>query len=123
MPSPLVQISQLDFAYAGSNTQPVLKGVDLNIEHGTTLGLIGPNGGGKTTLIRLLLGLLEPTAGSVRVAGLAPRHAIRRGDLIGYLPQNPRAPAGIPLSVRQVVRLGLTGKTGMRRGHGRGGLE
>ena len=50
----LVEISNLDFAY-GVGAQPVLKGVDLRIEAGTTMGLIGPNGGGKTTLIRLLL--------------------------------------------------------------------
>jgi zinc transport system ATP-binding protein len=108
----LVDIAGLDFAYGA---QTVLERINLSVEAGTTLGLIGPNGGGKTTLIRLLLGLLEPTAGTIRVAGLAPRQAIRRGDLIGYLPQNPQLPGQLPLSVRQAVRLGLAGKTGMLR--------
>ncbi|MDB5331804.1 MAG: cation transporter, ATP-binding protein [Phycisphaerales bacterium] len=108
----LVDIAGLDFAYGA---QTVLECINLSVEAGTTLGLIGPNGGGKTTLIRLLLGLLEPTAGTIRVAGLAPRQAIRRGDLIGYLPQNPQLPGQLPLSVRQAVRLGLAGKTGMLR--------
>lgn len=117
----LVVISDVDFTY-GSDGQPVLKGVDLRIEAGTTLGLIGPNGGGKTTLIRLLLGLLKPTAGTIRIGGLTPRQAIRRGDVVGYLPQNPQPAPNFPLSARQVVRLGLSGKTGMLRPHARDDL-
>src|SRR5687767_9943937 len=110
--APLVEISDLDFGYG---RQPVLSGINLRIDAGTTLGLIGPNGGGKTTLIRLLLGLLEPAGGSIHVAGLSPAKAIRRGDLIGYLPQSPSNTSRLPLSVRQLVRLGLAGKTGLLR--------
>ena len=117
----LVEISRLDFAY-GAGAQPVLKGVDLRVEEGTTLGLIGPNGGGKTTLIRLLLGTLEPTAGTIRIGGLSPRQAIRRGDVVGYLPQNPQPAPAFPLSARQVVRLGLSGKTGMLRSYAKDDL-
>src|SRR5438876_11925371 len=101
----IIDISALDFAYRDAL---VLKEVSLRVEAGTTLGLIGPNGGGKTTLIRLLLGLLQPTRGTIRVAGLTPRDAVRRGDVIGYLPQNPATPeTPFPLSVRQIARLGL----------------
>ncbi|HET6250580.1 MAG TPA: metal ABC transporter ATP-binding protein [Tepidisphaeraceae bacterium] len=107
---PLLDIANLSFSYG---SQPVLQGINLSADRGTILGLIGPNGGGKTTLIRLLLGLLEPTAGSVKIDGLQPRQAVRRGDLVGYLPQNPRVPSQFPISVRQVVHLGLAGKTGM----------
>ncbi|HSV13684.1 MAG TPA: ABC transporter ATP-binding protein, partial [Tepidisphaeraceae bacterium] len=89
---------------------------DLRIETGSTVGLIGPNGGGKTTLVKLLIGLLKPTRGSITVDGLTPAQAVRRGDVIGYLPQNPGRLEKFPLSVRQVVRLGLSGKTGMLRG-------
>jgi len=116
----VVEISGLDFAYG---KQKVLQGIDLAVAAGTTLGLIGPNGGGKTTLIRLLLGMLKPTAGTIRIAGMAPRQAIRQGDLIGYLPQNPRVADSVPLNVRQVVRLGLVGKTGLLRSHTREDLE
>ena len=118
--STLVDIAALDFGYG---RHPVLSGINLRIDPGTTLGLIGPNGGGKTTLIRLLLGLLEPTAGRVRVAGLPPAKAIARGDVIGYLPQNPPQSSRLPLSVRQVVRLGLAGKTGILRGYKREDLD
>ncbi|HEX5242533.1 MAG TPA: metal ABC transporter ATP-binding protein, partial [Tepidisphaeraceae bacterium] len=116
----VVEISGLDFAYG---KQKVLQGIDLAIAAGTTLGLIGPNGGGKTTLIRLLLGMLKPTVGTIHIAGMAPRQAIRQGDLIGYLPQNPRVTDSVPLNVRQVVRLGLVGKTGLLRSHAREDLE
>ena len=115
-PHPLIEISDLNFTYPGQ-AQPVLHGIDLRVEPGKTLGLIGPNGGGKTTLIRLLLGLLRPTRGSLRIAGQEPARAVRRGDVIGYLPQNPPAQTTFPLSVRQAVRLGLAGKTGMLRGY------
>src|SRR4051794_31372629 len=97
--SPLVDIRAVDFGYG---RQPVLSGINLQVEPGTTLGLIGPNGGGKTTLIRLLMGVLRPTAASVHVAGLSPDKAIARGDVIGYLPQNPPKSSRLPLSVRQV---------------------
>jgi zinc transport system ATP-binding protein len=116
----LVDINGLNFSYGRHS---VLSGIDLQVNPGTTLGLIGPNGGGKTTLMRLLLGVLEPTAGSVRIAGLAPGKAIARGDVIGYLPQNPPTSSRLPLSVRQVVRLGLAGKTGVLRSYARDDLE
>jgi len=109
---PLVDISRLDFAYAD---QLVLKHISLQVERGTTLGLIGPNGGGKTTLLRLLLGLHRPTRGVISIDGLAPPDAVRRGDVVGYLPQARSIPGNFPLSVRQTVRLGLVGKTGMLR--------
>lgn len=114
MSDPIIDISELDFAYRDAL---VLKNVTLRIEEGTTLGLIGPNGGGKTTLIRLLLGLLSPTRGTITVAGISPVQAIRRGNLIGYLPQNPAlSDSRLPLTARQVARLGLAGKTRMLQG-------
>src|SRR5688572_10253029 len=112
MSPPIVEISHVDFAY---RDQLVLKHLDLNIERGSTLGLIGPNGAGKTTLVQLLLGLLTPTRGTIKIDGLDPRDAVRRGDVIGYLPQRPSVPANFPINLRQLARLGLAGKTGMLR--------
>lgn len=115
--APLIQISSLTFAF---EQQTVLNDVHLDVEAGTTLGLIGPNGGGKTTLIRLLMGVLAPTIGSIRINGLTPRQAIRRGDVVGYLPQKSSATRDtFPISVRQAVHLGLAGKTGMLRSFAR----
>jgi zinc transport system ATP-binding protein len=110
VPDPIIDISNLDFAYG---QRLVLKHVDLSITPGTMLGVIGPNGGGKSTLLKLLLGLLPPTRGSVRIAGMSVRSAVRRGDVIGYLPQNPHTPPGFPINVGQFIRLGLTGKLGL----------
>jgi zinc transport system ATP-binding protein len=112
--SALVNISHVDFAFG---PQSVLEHIHLEVEAGSTLGLIGPNGGGKTTLMRLMLGLHRPTRGTVTVAGMRPAAAVRAGDVIGYLPQQAHFPANFPLTVRQAVRLGLAGKTGMMRGY------
>lgn len=120
MPLPLVDIAHLDFAF-GRNA--VLRDVDLHIDPGSTLGLIGPNGGGKTTLIKLILGLLRPTRGQIRIDGMPPHKAVGRGDVVGYLPQNPQVSRSFPLDVRQCVRLGLAGKTGLLRGHAKDDLD
>ena len=110
----------VDFAYG---PRLVLKHVDLPVEPGTMLGVIGPNGGGKTTLIKLLLGLIQPTRGTIAIAQMPPADAVRRGDIIGYLPQNPRVSENFPLNVRQLVRLGLCGKTGLLRPFSDGDLK
>src|SRR5260221_10000661 len=86
----IIDISHLDFAYG---PQPVLKHIHLQIEAGSTLGLIGPNGGGKTTLMRLMLGLYKPTQGSITIGGMTPRQAVRAGNVVGYLPQQVHFPA------------------------------
>jgi len=110
VPEPIIEISNIDFAYG---QRLVLKHITLSVTPGTTVGVIGPNGGGKTTLIKLLLGLLRPTRGTITVGGMPTAAAVRRGDVMGYLPQNPRTPPGFPINVRQFVRLGLAGKIGI----------
>jgi zinc transport system ATP-binding protein len=112
VPTPIVDIHDLDFAYG---QQLVLKQITLPVEPGTTLGIIGPNGGGKSTLLRLLLSRHQPTRGAIRIAGLPPRDAVARGDLVGYLPQNYQLTPDLPLSVRQVARTALAGKAGLFR--------
>lgn len=114
--TPLVDIQDVDFAY---REQPVLRGIRLQVPEQTTLGIIGPNGGGKTTLVRLLLGLLKPTRGRILIDGMPPEKAVARGNIVGYLPQNSPVVEKFPLTVRQVIRLGLVGKTGVFRSHSR----
>lgn len=116
----LVDIQDLDFSYGD---QVVLKDLALPIEQGTTLGVIGPNGGGKTTLMKLMLGLLNPTSGTITLAGQSPREATRIGNVVGYLPQQASSKPRLPLRVREVAQLGLAGKTGLFRSYAKSDLE
>lgn len=99
-----VEVHDLCFTYPGAES-PALEHVSLRVEVGERLGILGPNGGGKSTLLKVILGLLEPGSGTVRVLGRAPG-AARREGLIGYVAQRPALELGLPLSVREVVRLG-----------------
>jgi zinc transport system ATP-binding protein len=79
---------------------PVLEGINLRIKEGDFLAIIGPNGGGKTVLLKVILGLLTPDRGQVRVFGKPPHKA--RGQ-IAYVPQYPRFDATFPIRVLDVV--------------------
>ncbi len=87
------------------NGTTVLKDVNLMIPKGTFLGLIGPNGGGKTTLLKCILGLIKPVKGKLTVLGHPPAHVKPKGA-IGYVPQNPIADLDFPVSVYDVVMMG-----------------
>ena len=116
----LIRIEHLDFAYG---EQLVLKHIDLGVERGSTVGVIGPNGGGKTTLMKLLLGLVEPTRGRIEIDGMRPREATRRGTWWGYLPQNPRVPGALPDGRAAGGAAGIGGEDGDAAGVCREDLE
>jgi zinc transport system ATP-binding protein len=86
---------------------PVLRDVTLRVAHGEFLALIGPNGGGKSTLVKLVLGLLEPDTGHVSVLGATPMLA---RPLIGYVPQFATFPRDFPITVREAVLHGRLGR-------------
>ena len=88
-----------------SNRECILEDINLQIREGTFLGLIGPNGGGKTTLLRTILGLVKPDRGVVKVFGLPPNDRRNRGR-IGYLPQRAYADLTFPVSAFDVVLMG-----------------
>lgn len=80
---------------------PVLRDVDLAVERGEFLAIAGPNGGGKTTLLRLVLGLEQPSSGKVELL-------VRR---LAYLPQRAQASVDAPLTVRELVTAGRAPRT------------
>ncbi len=104
----VVEIRDLSFSY---NSVPVLKDVNLEISEGDFLLLMGPNGGGKTTLLRLMLGLLQPTSGEIRVKGKPPA---QMSHYIGYVPQDFHINRQFPISALDVVLMGKL-KPGRRK--------
>lgn len=98
-----IVLKEVSFAYDGP---PVLEGVDLTIPERDFVCVIGPNGGGKTTLLKLMLGLIEPQRGEVQILGMTPEEARRR---IGYMPQYAQLDPKFPVSVMDVVLMGRLG--------------
>ncbi|MEJ2725974.1 MAG: ATP-binding cassette domain-containing protein, partial [Deltaproteobacteria bacterium] len=100
-----IEIKNVTFSYEGTE---VLKGVNLSLEQGEFLGIIGPNGGGKTTLLKLMLGLLKPDQGEVLILG-QPAHDARHR--VGYVPQNVDFSRDFPISVMDVALMGRLSKS------------
>ncbi len=101
--TPAVDMHNVDFAY---ENQQVLENVHLTIEQGRFVCFAGPNGGGKSTLFRLILGLLRPDRGEIRVLGRKPEQARTE---IGYVPQNFTFDPRFPVRVSDVVGMGCLG--------------
>ena len=95
-----IRAEGLSFAYERIN---VLEDVSFSIEPGDFATVIGPNGGGKTTLLKLLLGILQPTQGSIHIFGRSPNEMCAT---IGYVPQYYHFDPHFPITVREVVCMG-----------------
>ncbi len=93
----------------------VLRHIDFVVPAGSVFGLIGPNGGGKTTLLKVALNLLAPVRGEVLVFGKPWHEHPAPGPSIGYTPQHHHHLPRFPVSVRQVVQMGRYGKVGLCR--------
>jgi zinc transport system ATP-binding protein len=90
-----------------------LREIDFAVPAGSVFGLIGPNGGGKTTLLKVALNLLAPVRGIVQVFGKPWHEHPAPGPSIGYTPQHHLHLPQFPVSVRQVVQMGRYGKVGL----------
>ncbi|MGM5485444.1 MAG: metal ABC transporter ATP-binding protein [Nanobdellota archaeon] len=93
----IISLEDVAFSY-GRNE--LFKGVNLKVKNGEFLGLVGPNGGGKTTLVKIIMGLLRPTKGKVRVKGLPPEKGRRH---LGYISQYEMIDFDYPITVYEVV--------------------
>ena len=100
--SKIITIKNLSFAYQKENK--ILKNVNLEVFENDFLGIIGPNGGGKTTLLKIILGLLKPDKGSISVFNKKPKKV---RDLIGYVPQFIEIDPDCPVNVLDVVLMGI----------------
>lgn len=100
---PVIELQDVDFFY---NHICVLQGVNLRINHLDSVCMVGPNGGGKTTLVKVMLGLLAPEKGQVRLFGRSPRESALRA---GYVPQYVHFDPQFPVTVMDVVLMGRLG--------------
>jgi zinc transport system ATP-binding protein len=100
MKSLAIEVENVWFSYERTD---ILKDVNFTLEKREFLGIIGPNGGGKTTLLKLLLGILKPDRGRVRILGQEPNDASHR---VGYVPQDMSFNRNFPVSVMDVALMG-----------------
>jgi zinc transport system ATP-binding protein len=105
-----VELKGVSFGYPGG--PPVLRDVDLTIEAGEFVAIAGPNGGGKTTLLRIALGIEEPKQGIARLFG-EPALSFSRRERLGYLAQRAQLGTTAPVSVRELVTAGRAPRTGL----------
>ncbi len=111
-----IEADHVSFSYG---QQAVLDAVSFAIPEGSYVGIIGPNGGGKTTIIKIILGLLKPSSGSVSLFGKEPAEARLHGR-VGYVPQRvAQADFSFPATVREIVRSGRVPKIGLGRAFGK----
>jgi len=94
------------------DSKSVLEDINLKVLENDFLGIIGPNGGGKTTLLKVIAGLLKPTTGSVKVYGKPPS---KTGNVIGYVPQMNRPDLNFPATVLDVVLTGRLNRSNLTK--------
>lgn len=103
--SPAIEIRDVSFSYDGAF---VVRNASLTVDCGEFVTIVGPNGGGKSTLLRLVLGLLRPDSGSISVFGCRPEESKPR---MGYVPQHSETDPSFPATVLDVVLMGRLGHT------------
>lgn len=107
---PIVDVKGVSFAY---HETPILQDISFHVDEGEFVGIIGPNGGGKTTLLKLLMGFLTPSSGKIEILGASPAQTQTQ---LAYVPQVLRYDKQFPISVFELV---LTGRLSRLPWHGR----
>ncbi len=117
---PYIELDNVSFKY---DDAPVLENVSFTVRKGEYLGIIGPNGGGKTTLLKIILGLLHPTEGRVTLFG-KDHHDFKERFRIGYVPQrSTQTDKGFPATVFEVVKSGRVPRLGFFLGFKKKDIE
>ena len=98
--APIISLKDLFFSYGETS---ILENISLEILEGEFVGIFGPNGGGKTTFLKLLMGFLKPSSGEISILGSSPKKARTQ---IGYVPQISKMDKQFPITVEEVVRMG-----------------
>jgi len=107
----IIELSNVCFSYT---TEEVVKNVSLEIHKGDYVGIVGPNGGGKTTLLKLMLGLFKPNDGFIKLFDTDIRD-FKAWSKIGYVPQNTHVEMNFPVTAEEMVAMGRYGKRGLFR--------
>ena len=115
--NPVIRCKELSFSYGQAQ---VLERINLDIYEDEFFGLIGPNAGGKSTLLRLMLGILSPHEGGVSILGRPPGEV---RSLIGYVPQFPTFRRDFPITLGDVVVMGRLGVSSMVGGYSKSDRE
>ncbi|MCD6359022.1 MAG: ABC transporter ATP-binding protein [Dehalococcoidia bacterium] len=102
------EIVKLEDVWVYYDGAPALEGINLTVEQGDFLGIIGPNGGGKTTLLKVILGLIKPSRGKISIMGEPPE---KRHSVVGYVPQYNLFARDFPINAIDVVLMGHCGRT------------
>ncbi|MHB8840425.1 MAG: metal ABC transporter ATP-binding protein [Candidatus Aquicultor sp.] len=112
METPVIELQDINFSYGN---EPVLQGISLSVYRGDYDGIIGPNGGGKTTLLKVILGLIKPTSGRIKLFG-QDIDDFKEWPKLGYLPQKmTQADGRFPITVQELVSQGRIAKAGLFR--------
>jgi len=109
------EIVSIDNLWIFREEHAILEDINLKLQRADFLGLIGPNGGGKSTLLKVMLGLIKPDNGRIRIFGMEPEAARAR---MGYLPQKTIFDQNFPIKVLEVVQMGRFSRTGLFRSYG-----
>ncbi|WP_297888091.1 metal ABC transporter ATP-binding protein [Sulfurihydrogenibium sp.] len=97
---------KIENLYVEINGNLILEDVSFEVKKGEIVAVVGPNGGGKTTLVKVILGFVQPTKGKVLIEGKNPKDYVKSGK-VGYLPQKSSYDRDFPVSVFDVVMFGL----------------
>ncbi|KKR33411.1 MAG: ABC transporter related protein [Candidatus Gottesmanbacteria bacterium GW2011_GWC2_39_8] len=105
----IVKLEKVSFSYT---KEEAVKNVSLLVHKGDYTGIIGPNGGGKSTLLKLMLGILKPNKGTVELFGTDINH-FKDWQKIGYVPQKAHVDTNFPVTVEEMVAMGRYGLRGL----------